>query len=77
MPFNQFGGRSNSSSLDAGLSLTHDIQTTQKKGLVSSFLAVDVKGFFDHVNHQRLCDVLYHKGFPPNIVSWVKSFLQA
>ena len=27
MPFNQFGGQSNSSCLDAGLSLTHDIQT--------------------------------------------------
>jgi len=75
MPFNQFGGRSNSSCLDAGLSLTHDIQTARKKDLVSSFLAVDIKGFFDHVDHGRLLDVLHHKGFPPNIVRWVKSFL--
>ena len=76
MPFNQFGGRSNSSCLDAGLSLTHDIQTAQEKGLVSSFLAVDVKGFFDHVDHKRLLDVLEHKGFATNIVRWVKSFTQ-
>jgi hypothetical protein len=75
MPFNQFGGRSNSSCLDAGLSLTHDIQTARKMGLVSSFLAVDMKGFFDHVNHERLLDVLTHKGFPPNITQWVSSFL--
>jgi len=75
MPFNQFGGRSNSSCLDTGLSLTHDIQTARKKGLVSSFLAVDIKGFFDHVDHGRLLDVLHHKGFPLNIVRWVKSFL--
>ena len=44
--------------------------------LVSSFLAVDIKGFFDHVDHERLLDVLIHKGFSPNIVSWVRSFLQ-
>jgi ribonuclease HI len=76
MPFNQFGGRSNSSCLDAGLSLTHDIQTARKKKLVSSFLAVDIKGFFDHVDHTRLLDVLQHKGFPANLVQWVSSFLQ-
>ena len=45
MPFNQFGGRSNSSCLDAGLSLIHDIQTMRKKNLISSFLTVDIKGF--------------------------------
>jgi len=75
MPFNQFGGRSNSSCLDAGLSLTHDITVARNKGLVSTFLAVDIKGFFDHVNHERLLNVLQHKGFPPNFVSWVGSFL--
>ena len=76
MPFNQFGRRSNSSCPDLGLSLTHDIQTARERGLVSSFLAVDIKGFFNHVDHVRLIDVLKHKGFPPNIVCWVQSFLQ-
>ena len=69
MPFNQFGGRSNSSCLDAGLSLTHDIQTAREKGLVSSFLAVDVKGFFDHVDHKRLIDVLEHKDLPLTLLA--------
>ena len=36
---------------------------------------MDIKGFFDHVDHGRLLDVLQHKGFPPNIIRWVKSFL--
>jgi ribonuclease HI len=75
MPFNQFGGRSNASCLDAALSLTHDIHEGRHRGLVSSFLAIDIKGFFDHVNHDRLVSVLWDKGFPPEICRWVKSFL--
>ena len=75
MPFNQFGGRSNTSCLDAGLSLTHDINEAKHKGLVSSFLAIDIKGFFDHVNHKRMISVLWCKGFPPEICRWVSSFL--
>ena len=76
LPFNQFGSRTNSSCLDAALALTHDIQTARSKGLVSTFLAVDIKGFFNHVDHDRLVTVLHYLGFPPQIVKWVKSFLQ-
>ena len=64
MPFNQFGGRSNASCTDAGLSLIHDIHTARHKGLVSSMLTIDIKGFFDHVNHKRMVHVLRSKGFP-------------
>ena len=67
LPFNQFGGRSNSSCLDAGLSLTHNIQTACHKGLISSFLAVDIKGFFDHVHHDHMIHILWTKGFPIEI----------
>ena len=76
LPFNQFGSRTNSSCLDTALALTHNIQTARSKGLVSTFLAVDIKGFFDHVDHDCLVTVLRYLGFPPQIVSWVKSFLQ-
>jgi len=55
---------------------SHEVGNPRKENLVSSFLAVDIKGFFDHVDHSRLLDVLSHKGFPPNIVRWVSSFLQ-
>ena len=75
LPFNQFGGRSNSSCLDAGLSLCHDIQEARERQLVSTFLAVDIKGFFDHVDHKRLLEVVEHLGFPPSFVSWLESFL--
>jgi len=75
MPFNQFGSRSNSSCLDTAMALTHDIHSAREKNLVSSFLAVDIKGFFDHVDHNRLISVLIHLGFPPEITDWVESFL--
>ena len=75
MPFTQFGGRSHASCLDAGLALTHDIESARSAGLVSSFLALDIKGFFDHVNHARLVHTLWEMGFPRQICSWVLSFL--
>jgi len=75
MPFNQFGGRSHSSCLDAALSLTHDVMEARARGLVSSFLAIDIKGFFDHVDHDRLLDVMEHKGYPTNEVKWIGSFI--
>ena len=75
MPFCQFGGRPSASCLDAGMSLVHDIQVAKNRKLVSSFLALDIKGFFDHVNHDRMVHVLWSKGFPLNICRWVRSFL--
>ena len=75
-PMEQFGGRSNSSCYDAAISLTHDIQMAKKNKLISSFLAVDVKGFFDHIHHDRLIKVLYDMGFPLSICKWVNSFVK-
>ena len=75
VPFIQFGGCTASSCVDAGLSLTHDIQSAWKHGMVASVLAIDVKGFFDKVNHQRMAHVLWEMGFPLSIVKWVQSFL--
>ena len=54
------------------VALTH---TARQKGLVSSFLAIDIKGFFDHVNHKRMIHVLKKKGFPKEICDWMESFL--
>ena len=75
VPLVQFGGRTASSCVDAGLSLVHDIQSGWKHGLVASTLAIDVKGFFDKINHERLVHVLWEMGFPPQISKWVQSFL--
>ena len=75
VPTNQFGGRDKSSVIDACLSLTHDIQAAWKNGLVASALALDVKGYFDNVNHTRLIRVMEILGFAPSIVAWTTSFL--
>jgi len=75
LPTTQFGGRPHSSCLDAGLSLVHDIETARKRGLSSSLLTVDIKGFFDHVQHKRLIWVLWNMGFPTEICQWVSSFV--
>jgi hypothetical protein len=75
VPFEQFGGRSSSSCIDAGLSLVHDIESSWKRGLVASVLAIDIKGFFDNVNHKRLVRIMWEYGFPLPIVRWVASFI--
>ena len=75
VPFVQFGGRSHSSCIDAGITLAHNIEAAQKKGLKASALMLDVKGFFDNVNHTRMVLVVHKLGFPPQVTAWVSSFL--
>ena len=75
VPPEQIGGRCSSSCLDAALSLTHDIESAWNHQRVASFLCIDVKGFFDNVNHDRLVRIMWEKGFPIPIVKWVRSFL--
>lgn len=55
----------------------HDIQSGWKKGLVATTLAFDIKGFFDHVHHDRLVEVLRLAGFPQEIRAWVRSFVSS
>ena len=75
LPPEQFGRRSNASCTDAGMTLVNDIEHARKRGLTASVLTIDIKGFFDHVNHDRLVRVLWEAGFSIPMVMWVKSFL--
>ena len=75
IPTTQFGGHMHSSCLDAGLTLLHDIQCVHSVGLKCSVLLFDVKGFFDHVNHDRLVAILRNLGFSPEVVGWTREFL--
>ena len=63
------------SCVDAGLSLTHDIEQALNRGHTASLLTVDVKGFFDNFNHRQLLFTLHSMGFPAPIISWTESFL--
>jgi hypothetical protein len=75
IPTNQFGGRTHSSCLDAGLTLIHDVQTAHANGLKVGILLFDVCGFFDNVNHACLTAIVRNMGFTPALAQWTKSFL--
>ena len=64
------GVRRHSSCLDAGLALPHDIQAAHGLGLKCGMLLFDVKGFFDHVNHDRLAAIISDLGFHPSLCRW-------
>jgi len=59
VPANQFGGRSNSSTVDALLMFTNDIQCAWNHKLVTSALTFDIKGYFDFMNHNHLLSKLH------------------
>ena len=75
IPTTQFGGKTHSSCIDAGTSLIHNIHEARKAKLVSSFLAIDIKGFFDHVQHHRLVEFMASQGLPSELCRWTQSFL--
>ena len=70
VPTTQFGGRNASATIDAGLTLLHDIQSAHQAGLYTGLLLFDIQGFFDNVNHERLVQILADLGFAPEIVNW-------
>src|SRR6267154_1009540 len=76
IPTMQFGGRNASSTLDAGLTLLHDIQAAHKAGLRTGLLLFDIQGFFDNINHERLIQIFINLGFAPELVRWCRSFLK-
>ena len=75
VPANQFGGRPASSTDDAILTFTHDIEAAHNHDRVTSALTFDIKGFFDFVNHGRLLSVMRAKRIPLQLVRWTAAFL--
>ena len=71
----QFGTRAFSCTLDAGLTLPHDVHVTHRSGLHCAALMFDIKGFFDNVHKDRLVAILLNLGFPPGMCRWTLSFL--
>ena len=76
VPTTQFGGRNASSTMDAGLTLLHDIQAAHQSGLRTGMLLFDIQGFFDNINHDRLIQIFADLGFAPELVNWCRSFLK-
>jgi hypothetical protein len=75
IPTSQFGAWPHSSTVDAGLCLTHDVETAHALGSVCGMILFDIQGFFDNINHARLVALVRSLGFPPEICSWISSFL--
>ena len=75
VPATQFGGRPGSSTVDAALMFTHDIEAACNHGLVTTSLTIDIKGFFDYVNHNKLTSIMCRKQVLLPMVKWVSSFL--
>lgn len=75
VPANQFRGCSNSSTSDALLTFTNNVQCTWNHKLVTSALMFNRKGYFNFVNHNHLLNELHHKCIPLAYAQWVASFL--
>jgi hypothetical protein len=76
VPTNQFRGRVTSSTVDAALCLTHDVQSVHIAGLRTGICLSNIAGFFDHVNRLRLVQLIIDLDFTPEIVKWCKSYLE-
>jgi hypothetical protein len=75
IPTTQFGTRAFSCTLDAGLTLMHDVQAAMRRKEKVGLLLFDIKGFFDHVKRDRLRSVMVNMGFPCEYCDWAHSFL--
>jgi hypothetical protein len=75
VPTNQFGAHPHSSTIHAGLALTHDITVAHMQGGCCTSLQFDIQGFFDNINHDHLIWTFHQLGFDRCICDWLKSFL--
>jgi Reverse transcriptase (RNA-dependent DNA polymerase) len=62
IPTTQFGAHPFSSTIDASLCLTNNIETTHSFGSVCGTLLFNIQGFFDNVNHTHLTSLVHALG---------------
>jgi len=61
--------------VDAGVALTHTIQTDWVKNLTTSTLTFDITQFFSLLNHQLLSLIIKRVGFDQCISSFFADYL--
>ena len=71
----QLGGLKFKSTTDAGIVLTHIIQSGWVKNKTTSILAFDIAQFFPSLNHHLLTHSLSKVGFDPKVISFFEDFL--
>ena len=72
---NQCGSLPSLSSFDTCSALVDTVRTLQRPALKVSSLFLDIKGGFDNVDADILCQALRSKGVSHYLVAWIKSFL--
>ena len=77
IPTTQFGTRAFSSTMDAGITLLHDVEHALRSGKKCAALLFDIKGFFDNVHKDRLAATIKNLGYSDGVKAWVLSFLSA
>ena len=75
VPTTQFGTQAFSSTLDAVLTLTHDVQCALRAKRRCAALLFDIKGFFNTVHRERLVETIRNLGFSDGVARWTRSFL--
>jgi len=71
----QFGGRSNSSTIDVAMTFIHDVHSAWNQNKVMLVLTFNIKGFFDFVNHQCLLTKMQSRQIPLEYLKWTANFL--
>ena len=71
----QLGGLKFKSTTDAGIALTHIIQSGWAKGKSTSSLAFDILQFFPSLNHKLLVQILEKAGLNPRVSSFFVNYL--
>jgi hypothetical protein len=75
IPSTQFRACPHSSTTDAGLCLTHDMEISHMLGSIYGTLIFDIQDFFNNINHTQLVALVQSLGFSPVIYKWITSFL--
>jgi len=71
----QLGGLKFKSTMDAGIVLTHIVQSGWAKGKSTSSLAFDILQFFLSLNHKLLILILEKVGLDPKVMSFFVNYL--
>ncbi len=71
----QFGGMQHHSTLDAAMSMLHEISEARCRGLTVTCVAFDVAQFFPSIDHEALLTILAFQGFAKEVVQIFKSYL--
>jgi hypothetical protein len=67
VPTTPFGVVDTSSTLDAGLTLLHNIKVTHRSKIRAGLLLFDIQGYFNNINHDRLIQIFTDLGFAPEL----------